>query len=350
MTEQVTSNSRLAVLRARFDERNNPARALSSEWKTAHTEELMRIAESLQRQVDALSTHASKWVTRALELQQRAVPEPPAAPIFPIARLTVGEDDTVTATMYAPGLPPGQHDLFPVPLNPNGHLAPSMFAEPLCPHGMPLAENICGPCSQGRPNRAPVPPPAAPSGITGYDCDQCFEAHQILSLKGIGDAALCDRIEMALQVKESTAEPPTVNHDETVLMLQDAEDAKRYRWLRDHCEFTESAALISTDLSSDKWDAAIDEAMRSAETKSAYGLERLLEPESNNPVEVLPDGSVRAPAETNVTLSCDGCDAKAELPRVGKENDFVSIIPANGWQLYPRHLCPKCSVSEPDAH
>lgn len=25
-----------------------------------------------------------------------------------------------------------------------------------CPHGMPLAENICGPCSQGRPNRAPV--------------------------------------------------------------------------------------------------------------------------------------------------------------------------------------------------
>lgn len=78
MNEQCPSNSRLAVLRARFDERNNPARALSSEWKTAHTEELMRIAESLQRQVDALSTHASKWVTRALELQQRAVPEPPA--------------------------------------------------------------------------------------------------------------------------------------------------------------------------------------------------------------------------------------------------------------------------------
>ena len=23
----------------------------------------------------------------------------------------------------------------------------------LCPHGMPLAENVCGPCSQGRPNR-----------------------------------------------------------------------------------------------------------------------------------------------------------------------------------------------------
>lgn len=23
-----------------------------------------------------------------------------------------------------------------------------------CPHGMPLAENICGPCSKGEPNRA----------------------------------------------------------------------------------------------------------------------------------------------------------------------------------------------------
>jgi hypothetical protein len=23
----------------------------------------------------------------------------------------------------------------------------------LCPHGMPLAENVCGPCSQGRPNQ-----------------------------------------------------------------------------------------------------------------------------------------------------------------------------------------------------
>lgn len=34
--------------------------------------------ERLQRQVDALSIHASKWVTRALQLQQRATPEPPA--------------------------------------------------------------------------------------------------------------------------------------------------------------------------------------------------------------------------------------------------------------------------------
>lgn len=36
--------------------------------------------ERLQRQVDALSVHAAKWVTRALELQQRAAPEPLAGP------------------------------------------------------------------------------------------------------------------------------------------------------------------------------------------------------------------------------------------------------------------------------
>lgn len=34
-----------------------------------------------------------------------------------------------------------------------------------CIHGMPLAENICGPCSQGRPNRAAQPPPTAPLAL-----------------------------------------------------------------------------------------------------------------------------------------------------------------------------------------
>lgn len=43
-------------------------------------------------------------------------PDPPAASqIAPIARLYVAEDDTVTASMYAPGLPPGNHDVYPEP-------------------------------------------------------------------------------------------------------------------------------------------------------------------------------------------------------------------------------------------
>lgn len=40
--------------------------------------------------------------------------------------------------------------------------APPPAKPELCPHGMPLAENICGPCSQGRPNRKPESAAAKP--------------------------------------------------------------------------------------------------------------------------------------------------------------------------------------------
>lgn len=30
----------------------------------------------------------------------------------PIARVTIAEDDSVSATLYAPGLPPGSYDLY----------------------------------------------------------------------------------------------------------------------------------------------------------------------------------------------------------------------------------------------
>lgn len=35
---------------------------------------------------------------------------------------------------------------------------PGEGPEPLCPHGMVLADNVCGPCSEGRPNRAALEP------------------------------------------------------------------------------------------------------------------------------------------------------------------------------------------------
>jgi hypothetical protein len=41
----------------------------------------------------------------------------------------------------------------------------------LCPHGMPLAENICGPCSQGRPNRRAAEPPAEPMPFKDWAAD-----------------------------------------------------------------------------------------------------------------------------------------------------------------------------------
>jgi hypothetical protein len=34
----------------------------------------------------------------------------------------------------------------------------SVGREGVCPHGMPLAENVCGPCSKGRPNALKLSP------------------------------------------------------------------------------------------------------------------------------------------------------------------------------------------------
>lgn len=44
--------------------------------------------------------------------------------------------------------------------------SPSLETSALCPHGMPLAENVCGPCSEGRPNRKETL--ACPLGATTH--------------------------------------------------------------------------------------------------------------------------------------------------------------------------------------
>lgn len=49
----------------------------------------------------------------------------------------------------------------------------------------------------------------------------------------------------------------------------------------------------------------------------------------------------------NLTLTCDGCGARADLPRVGRESEFYSLQPANGWELYPGCLCPECKTRCP---
>jgi hypothetical protein len=46
--------------------------------------------------------------------------------------------------------------------------------------------------------------------------------------------------------------------------------------------------------------------------------------------------------ENGITIECELCHTKAELPRVGKEGEFISIIPATGWEIYPRRRCPNC--------
>lgn len=42
------------------------------------------------------------------------------------------------------------------------------------------------------------------------------------------------------------------------------------------------------------------------------------------------------------TIECENCTAKADLPYVGRENEFLSLHPAYGWEIYPRRLCPGC--------
>src|SRR5690554_4827198 len=54
---------------------------------------------------------------------RRAAVEPPAVDVAPIAKLTVRDGLVQRAGLYAPGLPDGDHDVFPVPLSPPHVLA-----------------------------------------------------------------------------------------------------------------------------------------------------------------------------------------------------------------------------------
>ena len=75
----------------------------------------------------------------------RPTPEPEGAlGVTPIARVNVEDGQIYSATMYAPGLPDGEHDLFPVPLSPKGELRQSMFASVL--PGLRKAPEQCPDC------------------------------------------------------------------------------------------------------------------------------------------------------------------------------------------------------------
>lgn len=78
--------------------------------------------------------HAGRELLDAREALQalRATSEPPAEPIFPVARLYIDEEENVSATLYDPGLPPGNHDVYPAAS------APPPFASP--EHARTLAE------------------------------------------------------------------------------------------------------------------------------------------------------------------------------------------------------------------
>lgn len=67
MNEQVASNTRLSQLRELFEERRIGCRPVHRNWTTAHTEELFRIAEALQRERDMSATVAGRALTELHE-------------------------------------------------------------------------------------------------------------------------------------------------------------------------------------------------------------------------------------------------------------------------------------------
>jgi len=67
-------------------------------------------------------------------MSHRPDPEPsavqPQLGITPIAQVVIANGEPVSTTLYAPGLPDGEHDLFPVPLDPRGAMQPFMTPPP----------------------------------------------------------------------------------------------------------------------------------------------------------------------------------------------------------------------------
>jgi hypothetical protein len=65
---------------------------------------------------------------QAARSTQPLASEPGALNVAPIASITVKDGDPVGTCIYAPGLPDGEHELFPVPLNPSGRFEPFLGA------------------------------------------------------------------------------------------------------------------------------------------------------------------------------------------------------------------------------
>src|SRR5690606_20280270 len=105
---------------------NPPPHAVgSSEGADTHS----RLAEPDGANV--AKPHDDPTAHRVADLRAQSQPtdEPPAVDVAPIAKLTVRDGLVQRAGLYAPGLPDGDHDVFPVPL-PKGELRPHVLAEP----------------------------------------------------------------------------------------------------------------------------------------------------------------------------------------------------------------------------
>jgi hypothetical protein len=81
----------------------------------------------MSRDQKGAACDAAEAAIDSLAALASAMVREPQQGMFPCAKLVVGEDDSITATLYAPGLPPGEHYVYPEPCDPSGAAAPSMF-------------------------------------------------------------------------------------------------------------------------------------------------------------------------------------------------------------------------------
>lgn len=116
-----------------------------SGYNSEHTADLMAAADEIERLRTCLTGIASCSTCEVCRgAATLALGGDSGLNVAPIAKLTVRDGLVQRAGLYAPGLPDGEHDLFPVPLNPAGELQRSESAQP------PRAEppDWCPTCQQ----------------------------------------------------------------------------------------------------------------------------------------------------------------------------------------------------------
>jgi hypothetical protein len=79
-------------------------------------------------------TYLTGWAQQpehvVMGIEPVPVIEPGALNVAPIARIEIVGGEISQTEVYAPGLPDGAHELFPVPLNPRGEMRPHALTSP----------------------------------------------------------------------------------------------------------------------------------------------------------------------------------------------------------------------------
>jgi len=89
-------------------------------------------------EIAQVSTGAADIIAAIDELRA-AQPPATALGVAPIARIEIIGGEVSQTEVYAPGLPDGAHELFPVPLNPAGELRPFLSSSLPPAHGESIA-------------------------------------------------------------------------------------------------------------------------------------------------------------------------------------------------------------------